>query len=93
MSIIGQTFEEETWGDSLARGQVNRLPERFTWGTGDRRQLWMGHSHSCYIYETWRSKEEGGREKGFKVIIWSKLQKGNQLAPLDTLPIVLLSLM
>ena len=31
MSIIGQTFEEETWGDSLARGQVNRLSERFTW--------------------------------------------------------------
>ena len=31
MSIIGETFEEETWGDSLARGQLNRLPERFTW--------------------------------------------------------------
>lgn len=53
----------------------------------------MVHGHSCYIYETWRNKEEGGREKGFKVIIWSKLQKGNQLAPLDTLPIVLFSLM
>ena len=53
----------------------------------------MVHCHSCYIYETWRSKEEGGREKDFKVIIWSKPQRVNHLAPPDTLPIVLLSLM
>ena len=41
----------------------------------------MVHCHSCCIYGTWRSKEEGGREKDFKVIIWRKPQRGNQLAP------------
>ena len=46
----------------------------------------MVHSHSSNIYGAWRSKEEGGGEGDFKVIIWSKPQRGNQLVPLDTMP-------
>ena len=80
--ILKSTMVQEIWKCLLLVRLLEERHEEIVWpgvkwidcqkslpgGTGGRRQLWMVHCHSCYIYETWRSKEERGREKGFKVI-------------------------
>ena len=83
----------DTWGISLAWGQMNIPTKMFGEGkkeAGGKEKLCMVARHSCYIHGTWRSKKVGrGGLKSLYGWLGGKPERedfyGVELAPPDAM--------